>query len=46
MNRLDDEARSKSSGRKQMDTSEIMRRFNQAFLEHNPALLRDLIAPD
>jgi hypothetical protein len=29
-----------------MDTSEIMRRFNQAFLKHEPALLRDLIAAD
>jgi hypothetical protein len=29
-----------------LDTSEIMRRFNQAFLEHNPAILKDLIAPD
>ena len=28
------------------NTSEIMRRFNQAFLEHNPAILKDLIAPD
>jgi ketosteroid isomerase-like protein len=29
-----------------LDTPEIMRRFNQAFLEHNPAILADLIAPD
>lgn len=28
------------------DTTEIMRRFNQAFLEHDSALLADLIAPD
>lgn len=28
------------------ETAEIMRRFNQAFLEHEPALLKDLIAPD
>ncbi len=28
------------------DTAEIMRRFNQAFLEHNPQILTDLIAPD
>ena len=28
------------------ETSEIMRRFNQAFLEHNPAILEDLVAPD
>ena len=27
-------------------TLEIMRRFNQAFLEHEPALLEELIAPD
>ena len=27
-------------------TTEIMRRFNQAFLEHEPAILADLIAPD
>jgi hypothetical protein len=31
---------------KETETSEIMRRFNQAFLEHNPAILKDLIAPD
>jgi hypothetical protein len=30
---------------KETETSEIMRRFNQAFLEHNPAILKDLIAP-
>ncbi|CAN7633605.1 nuclear transport factor 2 family protein [Devosia sp. LjRoot16] len=28
------------------ETAEIMRRFNQAFLEHQPKLLEDLIAPD
>lgn len=28
------------------ETSEIVRRFNQAFLEHNPAIFEDLIAPD
>ena len=28
------------------DTAEIMRRFNQAFLEHQPELLAELIAPD
>lgn len=28
------------------ETADIMRRFNQAFLEHEPALLKDLIAPD
>lgn len=28
------------------ETAEIMRRFNQAFLEHEPAALKDLIAPD
>ena len=28
------------------ETAEIMRRFNQAFLEHEPKLLEDLIAPD
>lgn len=27
-------------------TAEIMRRFNQAFLEHEPKILEDLIAPD
>lgn len=31
---------------KTTETSEIMRRFNQAFLEHNPAILKDLVAPD
>ena len=29
-----------------LDTSEIMRRFNQAFLKHEPAILKDLVAPD
>ena len=29
-----------------IETSEIMRRFNQAFLDHEPATLKDLIAPD
>jgi ketosteroid isomerase-like protein len=28
------------------ETAEIMRRFNQAFRDHEPAILRDLIAPD
>jgi ketosteroid isomerase-like protein len=28
------------------ETSEIMRRFNQAFAEHEPSLLPELIAPD
>jgi hypothetical protein len=28
------------------DTLEFLRRFNQAFEEHNPALLENLIAPD
>ena len=28
------------------ETAEIIRRFNQAFLDHEPAILRDLIAPD
>ena len=28
------------------ETAEIMRRFNQAFLQHEPAALKDLIAPD
>jgi hypothetical protein len=28
------------------DTAEIMNRFNQAFRDHNPAILKDLIAPD
>lgn len=28
------------------ETSEIVRRFNQAFLEHEPALLKDLVGPD
>src|SRR5687768_1378420 len=27
-------------------TTEIIRRFNQAFQDHNPALLEDLVAPD
>lgn len=27
-------------------TAEIMRRFNQAFLSHQPEILEDLIAPD
>ena len=31
---------------KATETSEIMRRFNQAFLEHEPAILKDVIAPD
>jgi ketosteroid isomerase-like protein len=29
-----------------LDTTEIMQRFNRAFLEHDPDLLPDLIAPD
>ena len=28
------------------DTTEVVRRFNQAFIEHNPAILDDLVAPD
>jgi ketosteroid isomerase-like protein len=28
------------------ETAEIIRRFNQAFQEHNPALLADLVASD
>jgi hypothetical protein len=28
------------------ETAEIMRRFNQAFLTHQPEILEDLIAPD
>ena len=28
------------------ETTEIMRRFNQAFLEHDPAMLADLVGPD
>jgi ketosteroid isomerase-like protein len=28
------------------ETAEIMGRFNQAFRDHDPAILRDLIAPD
>lgn len=28
------------------ETAELMRRFNQAFLEHKPAILKDLIASD
>lgn len=28
------------------ETAEIMRRFNQAFLDHEPAILKELIAPD
>lgn len=28
------------------DTAEVIRRFNQAFEDHNPALLEDLIADD
>src|SRR5688572_9511517 len=31
---------------KATETSEVVRRFNQAFAEHDPALLADLIAPD
>lgn len=27
------------------ETAEIMRRFNQAFLEHDPAILEDLVGP-
>lgn len=29
-----------------IETAEIMRRFNQAFRDHKPAILKDLIAPD
>ena len=28
------------------ETSEVVRRFNQAFQDHNPAIFEDLIAPD
>ena len=28
------------------ETSEVIRRFNQAFADHDPAQLEDLIAPD
>jgi hypothetical protein len=28
------------------ETPEVIRRFNQAFQEHDPAILEDLIAPD
>lgn len=28
------------------ETAEIMRRFNQAFRDHEPAILKNLIAPD
>jgi ketosteroid isomerase-like protein len=28
------------------DTFEVVRRFNQAFQDHDPALLEDLVAPD
>ena len=31
---------------KMRDTSEIMRLFNQAFLQHDPTLLSELVAPD
>jgi hypothetical protein len=31
---------------KTRDTSEVIRRFNQAFEEHNAALFEDLVAPD
>ncbi|TIT00061.1 nuclear transport factor 2 family protein [Mesorhizobium sp.] len=30
----------------QLDTAEIMRRFNRAFEEHNPAIFENLVAPD
>ncbi|PND19683.1 nuclear transport factor 2 family protein [Sinorhizobium sp. M4_45] len=29
-----------------IETAEIMRRFNQAFRDHKPPILKDLIAPD
>lgn len=29
-----------------IETADIMRRFNQAFRDHKPAILKDLIAPD
>src|SRR3546814_18505881 len=28
------------------ETSDIMRRYNQAFLEHDPAMLKAVIGPD
>ncbi|SFU16288.1 nuclear transport factor 2 family protein [Mesorhizobium sp. YR577] len=28
------------------DTAEVIRRFNQALEEHNPAIFEDLVAPD
>lgn len=28
------------------DTAEVMRRFNQAFVDHDPSVIPDLIAPD
>ncbi|WP_081160926.1 nuclear transport factor 2 family protein [Ensifer aridi] len=28
------------------ETAEVIRRFNQAFHEHDPAILKDLVAPD
>lgn len=28
------------------ETAEVIRRFNQAFHEHDPAILEDLVAPD
>lgn len=30
----------------QRETAEVIRRFNQAFREHDPAILEDLVAPD
>ena len=35
-----------SAATSEITTSEIMRRFNQAFLEHDPGVLADLIAAD
>jgi len=31
---------------KTMETTEVIRLFNQAFQEHDPAILTDLVAPD
>jgi len=31
---------------KTIETAEIMRRFNRVFLDHEPAGLKDLVAPD
>src|SRR5688572_18314519 len=29
-----------------LDTAEVIRRFNQAFQDHNPAAFKDLVGPD